>query len=100
MFCKERFTTDLNNIDWKETLAIKSNYAKVCKSFVSTITNLLDKHAPEKKLNKNRIQTVTKTIDYTKYSTNRPKFIKHITLETLLRRKFKTYRNHLVELIK
>ena len=52
-FCKEKFTKELNNIDWTDTLAIKSNDVnKAYNSFLSTINNLLDKYAPEKKLNK------------------------------------------------
>ena len=42
--CKEKFT-------WTDTLAIKSNDVnKAYNSFLSTINNLLDKYAPEKKL--------------------------------------------------
>ena len=109
-FFKEKFTKELNNTDWTDTLAIKSNDVnKAYNSFLSTINNLLDKYAPEKKLNKKEyklslkpwitqgIQTSIKLRDkfYKKYINE-----KNLTLKTLLHSKFKTYRNNLVELIK
>ena len=109
-FNEEKFTKQLSRINWNDTLNTQNNdIHQSYKAFLNTVNTLLDKHAPEKKINKKEYKLslkpwVTSGIQTSIKKRDRfyKKYIKETdyTMKTFFHIQYKKYRNCIVELLR